>query len=63
VWWAPFNNVHPVSLRAGENHILVKLLKRGDDLRFTLGFRAKTDRRGFNSEDWLVDLADVVPGV
>jgi hypothetical protein len=62
VWWTPFNNVHLVSLRAGENHVLVKLLKRGDDLRFTLGFRAKTDRPGFNHEDWLVDLADVVRG-
>ena len=61
-WWTPFNNVHLVSLRAGENQVLVKLLKRGDDLRFTLGFRAKTDRPGSNHEDWLVDLADVVPG-
>jgi hypothetical protein len=59
-WWAPFNNAHLVTLRAGKNEILVKLLKGGDDLRFTLGFRAKTKDWGHNCEDWLVDLADSV---
>jgi hypothetical protein len=61
VWWTPFNNVHPVELRAGQNEILVKLLKRGEALRFTVGFRARTGEGGHNREDWLVDLADVVP--
>jgi hypothetical protein len=61
LWWAPFNNVHLVTLRRGANQILVKLLKRGDELRFTLGLRAKTGERGHNCEDWLVDLADAVP--
>mgnify|MGYP001089924411 CR=1 FL=1 len=62
VWWSPFNNVHHVTLRSGPNRLLLKLLKRGDDLRFTLGFRASTGRRhGHNTEDWLVDLVDIVP--
>ena len=63
VWWSPFNNVHPVELRRGANHLLVKLLRRGDEMRFTLGFRARTGQwRGHhNAEDWLVDLADAVP--
>jgi ADP-ribosylglycohydrolase len=63
VWWTPFNNVYPVTLREGANHLLLKLLKRGDALRFTLGFRARTDRwrASHNCEDWLVDLADSVP--
>lgn len=63
VWWTPCNNVHPVVLRAGPNHLLLKLLKRGDEMRFTLGVRARTageGPRGFNKEDWLVDLADLV---
>ena len=62
-WWAPFNNVYPVTLRQGANHLLLKLLKRGDDLRFTLGLRAATGERGRNQncEDWLVDLSDGVP--
>ncbi len=62
VWWAPFNNVHRVTLRPGPNRLLLKLLKRGDNLKFTLGLRADTGRRrGHNTEDWLVDLADAVP--
>ncbi|HEY64660.1 MAG TPA: ADP-ribosylglycohydrolase family protein [Caldilineae bacterium] len=68
VWWAPFNNVHRAQLRQGPNHLLVKLLKRGDELKFTLGLRADSGDKhpfrpngGHNVEDWLVDLADVVP--
>ncbi|NOZ29868.1 MAG: hypothetical protein GXP39_17710 [Chloroflexi bacterium] len=68
VWWAPFNNVHRARLRRGPNHLLVKLLKRGDELRFTLGLRADSGdahpfrpNGGHNVEDWLVDLADEVP--
>jgi hypothetical protein len=63
VWWSPFNNVHPVMLRQGPNQLFLKLLKRGDDLKFTLGLRARTDRwrPNHNCEDWLVDLADLVP--
>jgi ADP-ribosylglycohydrolase len=39
VWWTPFNNIHGVTLRQGENHFLVKLLKRGDELTFTFGIK------------------------
>lgn len=61
VWWTPFNNVHAVQLRAGPNRLLLKLLRRGDTLRFTLGLRAKTaEHSHHNQEDWLVDLADRV---
>jgi ADP-ribosylglycohydrolase len=61
VWWAPFNNVHKVTLQAGPNRLLLKLLKRADDLKFTLGLRADTGHvGGFNCEDWLVDLSDEV---
>ncbi|MGC9520845.1 MAG: ADP-ribosylglycohydrolase family protein [Anaerolineae bacterium] len=61
--WAPFNNVYRVTLKEGENHLLLKLLKRREGLRFTLGFRAATDewRPNHNCEDWLVDLVDEVP--
>ncbi len=60
VWWTPFNNVHPATLRQGENLLLAKLIKRSDTFRFTLGFR-EDNGAGFNNADWLVDLADVVP--
>ena len=61
--WAPFNNGHAVRLRQGPNHILVKLLRRGDDLRFTFAVRENTGACGgnHNCEDWLTDLADEVP--
>jgi ADP-ribosylglycohydrolase len=63
LWWAPFNNAYRVTLRQGPNRLLLKLLKRGDDLRFTLGLRAATDewRPHHNCEDWLVDLVDGAP--
>ncbi len=62
-WWTPFNNSYRVTLRQGPNRLLLKLLKRSDEMRFTLGFRADTRawRPHHNGEDWLVDLADVVP--
>jgi len=57
IWWTPFNNAHPVTLREGENHILVKLLKRGDDFKFTFGFRENTAEK-FNYNDWVINLSD-----
>ncbi len=62
VWWTPYNNVHRVELRQGPNQLLLKLLKRGEDLKFTLSLRAATGkyRPTFNYEDWLIDLADAV---
>ena len=90
VFWSPFNNVHKVELREGANTLLVKLLKRGDEMKFTLGLRTRArsgdeglammgmlerargdahwERRkasladSHNLLDWLVDLADGVPG-
>lgn len=59
VYWAPFNNAYRVRLRQGDNQLLLKLLKPGDELHFTLGLRqARPDRPGFNTTDWLVDLAE-----
>jgi len=62
VWWTPANNFHKVALRRGPNHLMVKLLKRRDTLRFTLGFRdASHPTRRPGACDWLVDLVDVAP--
>jgi ADP-ribosylglycohydrolase len=63
ICWAPFNNEHVVTLKKGENKILLKLLKRGNDLDFTMGFRETKNKRNFaglsmNTEDWIVDLKD-----
>jgi hypothetical protein len=61
--WAPFNNGHAVRLRQGPNHVLLKLLRRGDDLRFTFAVRENAGACGgnHNCEDWVTDLADLVP--
>lgn len=62
VWWTPFNSVFPVTLRQGVNRLLVKLIKRGEDMHFTLAFRHQTGQWGRHHqvEDWMVDLNDRV---
>ena len=66
-WWTPFNHVGRVHLRKGENLILVKLLKRGDQLDFSFGLREYTPHHpwrpggGHNVEDWVADIADRNP--
>ena len=42
VLWAPFNKVHQAELQAGPNEFLIKLVKRGDAMRFTLGLRSRS---------------------
>jgi hypothetical protein len=50
-----------VTLRAGDNHLLLKLLKRGDSMRFTFGIRQNTGHPGgWGCEDWVVDMVDGV---
>ena len=62
VWWTPYNAVYHVRLRRGDNRLLLKLVKRGDSYRFTLGIRADAGGgKGHNGEDWTVDLSDRVP--
>lgn len=60
LWWTPFNSLHRVSLRRGENHLLVKLIKRGDVLNWSFGVR-EARAEGHNRNDWCVDLVDVNP--
>ena len=58
-YWAPFNNAVLVTLRPGPNRLLLKLLRRGSEVRFTLGLRQHTGHPGrFNCEDWMVDIVD-----
>ncbi|HYF50319.1 MAG TPA: ADP-ribosylglycohydrolase family protein [Planctomycetota bacterium] len=58
--WSPFNNSYKVKLKKGANQLLLKLLRRSDQMKFTLGFRSAES--WMNSRDWCVDLADGVPG-
>jgi len=66
-WWTPFNHVGRVRLREGDNIVLVKLLRRGDQLHFSFGIRESSRAHkwrpggGHNVEDWVVDIADRNP--
>jgi len=70
VVWTPFNRAYRVKLREGENRMIVKLVKRSDELRFTLGLRegreepqVGLDGRPYNREDWLIEVEDKVPSL
>ena len=63
VAWSPTNNHFKLKLKKGRNDFLFKLLRRGDAMRFTVGFRETTGRQPWmGANDWVVDLADEVPG-
>ena len=67
--WSPFNRQIQVRLVEGANTVVVKLYKRSDHLRWTLGVRkdstagerARDYRWSMNAEDWVIDVADAVP--
>lgn len=67
--WTPFNKRTTVKLERGKNTIVIKLVKRSDNLHFTFGMRHDSDdgkrardyRWSMNAEDWLTDIVDVVP--
>jgi ADP-ribosylglycohydrolase len=67
VWWTPHNNAPKIRLKKGTNRILLKLLKRSDELKFTIGFREVATPHGYgggaNHQDWIVDLAQGVPRI
>lgn len=44
--WTPFNNYALVNLREGYNEIIVKLLRRTETLKFSIGFKI------YNGEHW-----------
>jgi hypothetical protein len=56
-----FNNWVPIKLKAGKNELLVKLLRRGDEVKFTrLSVTIHGHPGKMNCEDWMIDLADRV---
>ncbi|MEN6480013.1 MAG: ADP-ribosylglycohydrolase family protein [Anaerolineales bacterium] len=60
VAWSPFNTIVPAHLRAGANRLWLELVRRGDEMRFTLGIR-QSGPRGRNGHDWCTELADANP--
>lgn len=44
--WTPYNNFTLVDLKKGKNEIVIKLLRRSENLKFAIGFRQ------YNGEHW-----------
>lgn len=53
--WTPYNNFTLLNLKKGENEIIVKLLRRGEHLKFSLGFRIY-DGGHWHRSKWCTDL-------
>lgn len=53
--WTPYNNFTLVDLNEGKNEIVIKLLKRTENLKFTVGFR-QYDGNHWHRSKWCTDL-------
>lgn len=53
--WTPYNNFTLLDLKKGENTLLVKLLRRGEHLKFSIGFRIY-DGGHWHRSKWCTDL-------
>ena len=53
--WTPYNNFTLVKLNKGKNDITVKLLRRGEQLKFSLGLRIY-DGNHWHRSKWCTDL-------
>jgi len=53
--WTPYNNFTLVDLKKGENEIVVKLLRRTEKLKFSIGFR-NYDGCHWHRSRWCTDL-------
>lgn len=54
-YWTPYNNFCLADLNEGENRIVLKLLRRTDDIKFSIGFR-KYDGNHWHRSKWHTDL-------
>ena len=53
--WTPYNNFTLIDLQEGENEVIVKLLRRTERLKFSLGFR-NYDGCHWHRSKWCTDL-------
>ena len=54
-YWTPYNNFELLDLKEGENTIVLKLLRRTENLRFSIGFR-QYDGCHWHRSKWHTDL-------
>lgn len=55
-YWTPYNSVARLTFAKGENHILIKALKRTEHYRFSIGLRTSRPNRYHHSCPWHTDL-------
>lgn len=58
--WTPYNNYQIVHLKKGANEIVLKLLRRAESLKFSMGFR-KYEGEHFHRKRWYVDFKCIPP--
>lgn len=54
--WTPYNNYQIIHLNQGENQVVLKILKRTENIRFSFALR-KYEGEHFHRKRWCVDLA------
>lgn len=54
--WTPYNNYIRIKLHKGKNQVILKLLRRTESLKFSIGFR-KYEGEHFHKRRWCVDMA------
>lgn len=53
--YSPYNNYAKAHLKKGKNNLSIKLLRRGDKLKFAFGFK-KNNGKHWNDSCWCTDL-------
>ena len=54
--WTPYNNRALVRFKKGANHIVIKLLRRTESLKFSIGIRQSLSTAGYHGQRWYTDL-------
>jgi ADP-ribosylglycohydrolase len=58
-YWTPCNNAEIISLHKGKNKFVLKLLRRGKSMDFSIGFR-KFKGKHFHVNRWITDLTYLI---
>lgn len=53
--WTPYNNAEIIKLSKGKNRIVLKLLRRTENLKFAIGIR-KYEGEHYHRKEWYVDF-------
>jgi ADP-ribosylglycohydrolase len=57
--WTPYNNFTLVRLLKGENRLVIKLLRRSGELKFSIGFRLYEGKH-WHQKRWITDLSSLL---